>query len=146
MEAAKREGSGICHENVCRCAGYNPDFFADMARALPDAGFVIDLKQAIRAGQDIYQMADAMAGRLRHVHFSDSDASRDCLPPGKGTFNIGKFFSTIVKNGFDGGVIVELYRENFVDFVELYTSYQLLLTEVSTERKVADSFDAIRQS
>jgi sugar phosphate isomerase/epimerase len=99
---------------------------------------VLDLKQAIRAGQDIYRMAEAMAGRIRHVHFSDSDSASDCLPPGRGTFNIPKFLTFIAKTGFDAGVIVELYRENFVENVELFESYQLLLTAVSTVLKTAE--------
>ncbi len=138
LEDAERYGSRVCHENVERCAGHSPEFFVRMSDLLPRAGYVLDLKQSLRAGVDPFTMAKAMSRGLKHVHFSDSNSTSDCLPPGKGSFNTGEFLLDIAKNGFEGGVVVELYRENYGDYVELYKSYQLLLTEVSTLRNNAE--------
>ncbi|GHU81166.1 AP endonuclease [Clostridia bacterium] len=131
-EDARRYGVDLCHENVSRCVGKAPGFFAAMARLLPGAEFVLDIKQAKRAGEDPMEFVDAMGAALRHVHFSDHDDSNFCLVPGKGTFNTAKFLSAIRKNGFDGGVIVELYRENFEDIVEIMAGYQQLSDLIST--------------
>lgn len=42
-------GVTVAQENVPRCASYCPDFFRDMRQYLPDARFVLDIKQAVRA-------------------------------------------------------------------------------------------------
>ena len=38
-------GVTVAQENVPRCASYCPDFFRDMRQYLPDARFVLDIKQ-----------------------------------------------------------------------------------------------------
>jgi len=129
---AKKHGVDLCQENVQRCTSYTPEFFKAMAAALPDVGYVLDTKQAVRAGEDVYSFADSMSTRIRHVHISDHSPAHDCLAPGKGVLNIAKLLSIITKNGFDGSVIVELYRENFNDFVELERGYQQVFTAIST--------------
>lgn len=146
VEDAIANGSNLCHENVERCISHKPDFFIGLAAAIPNARFIFDIKQAVRAGYDVFEFAKAMDGKIKHVHFSSHDGSRDCLLPGKGTFNTKAFLEVIAKTGFNGGVIVELYRENFGDIVELIGGYQHLFTEVSTIRKNAEIFDIIRQN
>lgn len=146
MEDALKCGNELCHENVERCMSWCPQFFAQMKSALPHAGFVFDIKQAVRAGQDVFDFAEVMGNSIRHVHFSDHDSEHDCLPPGKGIFNTANFLSLISKNGFSGGVIVELYRKNFGDIVELFASYQQLCTEISTQLKNDETYDIIRQA
>lgn len=126
------EGVDLCHENVDRCTGWQPDFFRGMKKALPDAGFVLDVKQCVRAGVGIFEMADAMAGHLRHLHISDNTPEAECLPPGTGTFNIAELLFKLRKNAHDAGVIVELYRENFGEDVEIFASYQHLCRILST--------------
>lgn len=134
-EDARQQGIALCHENVSRCAGYCPEFFSELVKAIPDAEFVFDVKQAVRAGQDVVGFAGKLNGKIRHLHISDHNDINDCLPPGKGTFNIAKFLSNIRSVGFDGGVVVELYRENFGTIVEIYEGYQHLCTELSTASK-----------
>lgn len=132
MEDAGRHGVRLCHENVSRCTGRSPDFFAEMSRCLPEARYVFDIKQAVRAGEDVFEFAEAMGKQIAHVHISDHSSKQDCLPVGKGVFHIPEFLSYLKTQGFQGGVIVELYRENFMDFVELYEGYQQLYQYIST--------------
>jgi len=132
LEDAKAWGVELCHENVSRCAGKHLSFFAAMKKLLPDAGYVFDVKQAIRSGHDPTEMAELLGANIRHIHISDHDESRDCLPPGQGVFNIGKFLSTISQNGYSGALVVELYQENFSSIVEITQGYQLLSRGIST--------------
>lgn len=125
-------GVQLCHENVSRCIGHDPAFFKKLAACVPNAAFVLDVKQAIRSGEDVFDFARAMNGRIRHVHMSDHNSARDCLVPGRGTFNIREFLSVISSNNFDGGVIVELYQDNFDEIVEISEGYQHLCDEIST--------------
>jgi sugar phosphate isomerase/epimerase len=117
-----------------------------MTKALPKAEFIFDIKQAVRAGEDVSDFVKTIAGRIRPVHFSDHDGSHSCLAPGKGTFNIQKFLKAIKADGFHGGVIVELYGENTSGIVELLDSYKHLCTQISTVLKSDEINDKIRQT
>lgn len=132
MEDAKSQGVRLCHENVSRCSGRSPAFFREMRRQLPQAGFVLDVKQALRSGETVETFLQAMGGNISHIHISDHTDSQDCLSIGKGTFNIPEFLATLASEGYAGGVVVELYRENFGAFVELLEGYQLLSAYIST--------------
>lgn len=132
LEDARKDGVMLCHENVSRCEGCCPEFFQALSRHLPQAKYVFDVKQAVRAGQDVFAFAEAIAGRIAHVHISDHKEGKDCLSIGEGVFHIQKFLSCLRSHGFDGGVIVELYRENYRDPVELFGGYQQLLRHLST--------------
>lgn len=129
---ARKEGAEICHENVSRCTGRSPDFFLDMTRCLPDARYVFDVKQAVRAGEDVFEFVEAMGKRVAHVHISDHNVDHDCMSIGKGVFHIPEFLSYLHSQDFGGGVIVELYRENFSGIVELFEGYQQLCSDIST--------------
>jgi len=131
-EDAREQGVSLCQENVERCASHSVRFIAEMKKALPRVEYVLDVKQAVRAKQSVFEMARAMGDKIKHVHISDHTASESCLPPGKGVFNIEKLLSAIRGNGFSGGVIVELYGENFKDIVELSAGFQHLCRVLST--------------
>lgn len=130
-EEGKAHGIDLCQENVVRCASYTPHFFTQMAKALPDAGFVLDIKQVVRADEDVYRFADMMGKNIRHVHLSDHNSDQNCILPGAGILNIAKLLSIISKNGFDGAVIVELYADSFDSIVEINESYSHLSTIIS---------------
>ena len=132
VDDASTYGVSLCHENVSRCVGYSPDFFTALAAELPNAQFVLDVKQAVRSGQDVFNFAKSMGNRIKHVHISDNTCRSDCLAPGQGDFNIAKLLDIITSNGFDGGVIVELYRDNFDGIVEIFNGYQHILSHLST--------------
>lgn len=132
LQDAGNAGVKLCHENVCRCTSRSPAFFRAMAAYLPDARFILDVKQAVRAGEKVTDFLQAMSGRIAHVHISDHTESEDCLSIGKGVFHIPEFLSQLQLQGFQEGVIVELYRENFGDVVELMSGYQQLCRDILT--------------
>lgn len=131
-EDAAANGISLCQENVERCSSATPAFFRAMSEALPQVHYILDVKQAVRAGEEVLEMAAAMAGRIRHIHISDHDGPLECMVPGKGVFNIAEFLLEVRKTGFDGSVIVELYRENFADTVELSQGFAHLSSILST--------------
>lgn len=146
LEDSIAHGSMLCHENVSRCTSRDSRFFKALKKALPKAEFIFDVKQAVRAGEDVNEFAKTMSGRIRHIHFSDHCSGSDCLPPGKGSFNIRYFLERIRAEGFDGGVIVELYRENISGIVELLAGYKHLCTQISTVLKSDEASTKIRQN
>lgn len=124
MQDASASGVMLCHENVSRCAGYLPAFFQQMSAALPDARYVLDVKQALRAEQDIFSFARAMGSRIAHVHLSDHTPASDCLCMGKGILDMPRLIAQLKSQGFDGGLIMELYRGDFENTGDLLEGYR----------------------
>ncbi len=91
-----------------------------------DVEFVLDTKQAIRAGEDIFNIVDTLGDRIVHVHYSDNTPEKDCLLFGRGSFDFEKFKSKLAAKGFDGALTLEVYRGDFKDADELAASYELM--------------------
>ena len=126
-EIGREYGITVAQENVCYCLSGKLDFLKMMKRELGDyANFVLDLKQARRSKEDIFDYISALGDRLIHCHVSDGDADRDCLPVGCGNFNFGELFRRMADIGYNGKYIVELYRSNYDDFDDLKDSAERL--------------------
>ena len=120
QEAADSFGICVVQENVSRCTGGSLDFLVKMKNALGDkASFVLDVKQAHRAGNDPTEMVRALGKNIRHIHFSDSGKAGDCLKFGFGEYDNEAFFNALKEQGFDGNVVLELYRNGFGEVAEL---------------------------
>lgn len=131
---AEREGVTLLHENVSRCKSKDPQFIQGMRDYLGDGvRFVLDTKQAVRAGYTAAALREAMGPALRHVHISDYAPGQDCLPPGRGIFDIGGFLRELESSGFSGAALVEVYRDNYRTREELYDSYKLLASLAPNE-------------
>lgn len=117
---AKEFGVTVAQENICYCKSSSVKFIEDMITQLGDeVRFVVDLKQARRSNVDPFRLLDIIGDRVVHLHVSDGDASCDCLPIGKGSFNFNYLFGELDKIKYDNAMIVELYRENYKSYDEL---------------------------
>lgn len=107
-------GITIAQENVVHNFSQSPSFIRQMREALGDeCAFCFDLKQAVRAGVDGDEMLDAMGDRLVHIHLNDNAPGETCLVPGEGRVDFPALLGHAKRNGFDGSVIIEVYRKNF---------------------------------
>lgn len=122
---AREQGIVLAHENVERCIGHRPAFFEELSALLPDASYVLDVKQAMRAGYSPYEMAAAMGQGICHLHLSDHRADADCLPMGEGNLDLQKLKCTFVQTKKISAVL-ELYRTSYNEDTQLYTSYKIL--------------------
>ncbi|MDE7278264.1 MAG: sugar phosphate isomerase/epimerase [Oscillospiraceae bacterium] len=110
-ETAEEFDVCVVQENVSRCTSGSLEFLVKMKNALGDkAAFVLDTKQAHRSGTDPLDMVRALGENIKHVHFSDFGKSGDCLKFGFGEYNNLALFSELKKYGFDGSIIIELYK------------------------------------
>lgn len=126
-EMGKKYGITVAQENVERCKSRAVSFISKMKRQLDgEVSFVFDVKQAIRAGVDPFEMISAMGDSIIHVHASDNNEKCDCLPVGKGTFDFNKMLTTLKNQGFDKYIILELYRKNFNTTDDLKKGYLAL--------------------
>lgn len=120
---AGRFGVRLAQENVRsrRCA--SSAVVARMREYLgADAAFVLDLKQAIMAGEDPLAMCRAMGDRLCHLHLNDYSAQNPCILPGQGGMDYAALFRQLDKQNFSGSAVIEVYRESFGEPEELWKS------------------------
>lgn len=127
-------GITVAQENVSRCKSGSIKFCRYLKKNIPDISFVFDVKQSVRAGEDPFKMMDAMGENIKHVHLSDNDAEHDCLCVGKGTFDKNKLFKKLKAYSFSGGVLLELYRDNFNELEELWESDKIT-REIARQEK-----------
>lgn len=126
-QRAKQYGVELLQENVNLFRSNNPQFIRNMSKAIPDsAGFVLDIKQALKAGITPYKLTDAMGERLKHIHINDFSCDNQCVLPGKGCYDFERFFEYLNSIDYDGDIIIEVYRFSFDKVSELKKSYDFL--------------------
>ena len=120
FELGKTYGVTVAQENVNLMRGNDAGFVRRMRKFCGlDCAFVLDIKQAVREGKDPLALCDAMGKSLLHVHLNDNDPGSDCRLPGFGAMDYGPFLRRLVRNGFDGDFIIEVYRKSFGGLSEL---------------------------
>lgn len=127
QNSAEKYNVSLLQENVNLFRSNNICFIKDMKTEIPlSAGFVCDVKQAVRGGISPFEMVQTMGSHLRHIHINDFDHDNNCVLPGKGCFDFNLFFDTIKNAGFDNDIIIEVYRSSFETLNELLDSYKFL--------------------
>lgn len=135
-ELGESYGVMVAQENVARCTGASLTFLQDMRDTLGrQARFVLDIKQAVRSGEDPLGMLRALGKHVVHVHISDHGEYGDCLPLGKGRFQVNAFLQQLAAVQPDCSVILELYRSGFSDVSELANNYTLLQNRIRIAQK-----------
>lgn len=125
---AKSCGITLLLENVNGYCSQSPLFLRHIREELgDDVSFNFDLKQAIRAGQDPYEILDAMGDNLKNIHINDYNDKETCLLPGQGSFDYKQLFSYLQKHNYKGDMLIEVYRQNFNDLKELKTSKDFIV-------------------
>lgn len=120
-------GVTLAQENVNAFRSQDCGFIRKMREYLKeDVKFVLDIKQAVRAGRDPYEMCESMGENLVHIHINDNIPGRDCLLPGRGAMDYGKLKEILIKNHYHGDFIIEVYRKDFTELSELIDAYHFL--------------------
>lgn len=139
-EMGKQQGIIVAQENICYCRSSSLAFLKKMSQTLgDDVSFVIDIKQAKRSHITAFDVMDAIGDKAVHYHISDSNDVADCLPIGKGDFDFNEFLRRLEALGYNGSLIVELYRENYSDYDELAQC-------VCAMQKVLDKYNKFHKS
>lgn len=129
QDVARQNGVSVLQENVLRHRAGDIEFLASMQEILgKDAQFCIDVKQALRCGYDPYELIERFSGNIKHFHISDHSEESDCLLPGRGEFDFDEFFRKTRALGYDGAYIVEVYRNAYNEYGEIFNSYNFLKT------------------
>ncbi|MBO4323381.1 MAG: sugar phosphate isomerase/epimerase, partial [Clostridia bacterium] len=92
----------------------------------PNLRATLDIKQARISGYGVYDYIEEMKGRINTVHVSDVDPSGKRALPGKGITDFYRLFSVLKDAGFDGGALIEVYKDDYKDMEELKESLEYL--------------------
>lgn len=130
-EEAAQRGVSIAWENVFWCQLTTCERVRQVKAALPDVHFTLDVKQAMRAGEDPVDMAKAMGENLVHVHVCDWDEHGKLCLPGEGSFDFAGLIGELKARGYDGPVMMEPY-------LALIKSDEALRTSIRYLRKLID--------
>lgn len=123
----KEFGVTVAVENVARCKSASSAFIRNISGMLGDEfAFVLDTKQAIRAGETPMKFLEAAGSKTVHVHISDSGEMGDCLPIGRGRFDFKRFFARLSSLNPQCSIVLELYRSGFIGISDLISSYNIL--------------------
>jgi sugar phosphate isomerase/epimerase len=123
----KTFGITAAQENVNLFRSDDPEFITRMREYLgSECAFVLDIKQAVRAGEDPYAMCAAMGERIVHVHINDNKPTADCLLPGCGTMNFCVLKRQLLEFGYTGDLIIEVYRRSFGHLQELKSAKRVV--------------------
>lgn len=126
-ERAKRNGVWVLQENVANFRAHDREFLRSMCDILgDDAKFCFDVKQSIRSGYNPFELAEEFASHIVHCHISDHSISSDCLLPLNGGFDFTAFFNLMSAKGYTGAYIIEVYKDAYKNYEEIFNSYKNL--------------------
>ena len=117
-------GVRVCHENVVKHRSESPAYLKMMADYIgEDFKVVFDTKQAFRAGFCYEDFFKDLSDRIVHIHISDRNSDKDCIPPLTGDFDFETFFRRTKEIGYKGNFIIELYRWSYDEYDDVRKSY-----------------------
>lgn len=127
IEAGKKYGVRVCHENVVHHRCQSPSYLKMMKDNIGnDFKVVLDIKQAYRASFSPYEFIDALGDSIVHIHISDRNDESDCITPLRGVFDFSRLFETMKNIGYDGKYMIELYEWSYGDISEITEAYNRL--------------------
>jgi sugar phosphate isomerase/epimerase len=126
VETAEQYGVTVCLENVEWSTYNRPGVFEKIAREIPSLSGVLDIKQARISEYSYETYLTEMGNRLSHVHISDIDENGKMCLPGKGVFNFSLLIDRLKDVGFDGALLIEVYKDDYKEESELKTSCEFV--------------------
>lgn len=133
VDVAETYGIQLCAENVSWCFYSRPEMAVALREKL-GAGklkFVLDVKQAVRAGQDPFAFIEAVGEDIETVHLCDyahEDGVLKLKMPGEGEFDFARMKRELEKKGSSAQAYIEVYSDMYRDFEELQQSFQKIKT------------------
>ena len=112
-------GVKLCLENVEWSTYNRVGVFSALKTYVPNLLGVLDIKQARIAGEGYEKYLDEMRESLAYAHISDMDEKGNMCLPGQGCFDFETMIKRLQDVGFDGNLLIEVYKENYKDEAEL---------------------------
>lgn len=124
IDITEKHGVDIAYENVHWCYYNYIGFFEELKKRVPRLKGTLDIKQARLSGVDYKDYINEMKNDIVTVHLSDvKEDGKMCLP-GKGMTDYHDIFSRLYDVGFDGAMLLEVYKDDFEREEELFESLE----------------------
>lgn len=122
--AVKEHGAVLLQENVVNFRAGSTAFLKKFTESLKsDANICFDIKQAVRGGYNPIDTVKRFGRYIRHYHISDNSPESDCMLPLKGNFDFKGFYKAVEESGYKGDFMIEVYRDAYKEYGELFGSY-----------------------
>lgn len=137
LDIAEEQGITIAQENICYCKSKDIDFLRRLKENCGErVKYLLDIKQAVRAGISPFELIETLGNDIVHIHISDNSPEGDCLPVGKGSFDFVKLVEKLNGIGYDGAMLIELYRHNYGEYNELYEGMKIIEQIIAKSEKM----------
>lgn len=121
------EGVKLAQENVSWCMSSNIEFLRLLNESCKyPVYFTLDIKQAYKALVEPEKYIEVMGKNIINFHVNDRDEKHLCMLPGTGKVDYKKIISKLEGMEYDGMAIIEVYRENYLEYSELRKSKEFL--------------------
>lgn len=126
IDSTKAHGITLAYENV-HWGYYNyAGFFSELRKRTVGLKATLDVKQARQSGVFYGDYINDMANDIVTVHLSDVGADGKMCLPGKGITDFNDLFLRLKDVGFDGALILEVYKSDFETFEQLFESVEFV--------------------
>ncbi|MBQ7348381.1 MAG: sugar phosphate isomerase/epimerase [Clostridia bacterium] len=126
INTCKSYGVTLAYENV-HWSYYNyVGFYKSLKERTEGLKATLDIKQARQSGIDYSQFIKEMGEDIVTVHLSDIDDNGKMCLPGKGVTDFNDLFKRLSNVGFDGALILEVYKNDFTELGELFQSLEFV--------------------
>ena len=125
IDVCDKHGVSLAYENVHWGYYNHVGFFEQVRKRTRGLKATLDIKQARQSGFSYKDYIDEMAGDIVTVHLSDvMENGSMCLPSKKGTTDFYDIFSRLNDKGFNGALILEVYKNDYSEYKELFNSLE----------------------
>lgn len=122
IDLCDKYGLKLAYENVHWCYYNYIGFFKTLKSLTNDLKGTLDVKQARQSGIDHNLFIEEMGSDIVTVHLSDVDENGKMCLPGKGVTDFADLFKRLNGVGFNGALLLEVYKNDFNELSELYDS------------------------
>ena len=128
-DMAKEYKIKLAWENVHWCWYAKPDFASKVLQLVntDNLYFTLDMKQAAQSGFDPSDFIKNAGGKLINIHICDFERTDEhgIVPalPFHGLTDFFTFRESLQKSGYDHGMILEVYWNNFADYKQLSDNF-----------------------
>lgn len=127
IQVTKKHGITLAYENVHWCYYNYIGFFSELKKRVPDLKGTLDIKQARLSNVACGEFISEMASDIVTVHLSDIDENgKMCLPSKKGVTDYNEIFKRLKDVGFNGAMLLEVYKDDFNELEELFESLEYI--------------------
>ena len=124
IDVCEKHNICLAYENV-HWGYYNYlGFFNEIRKRTVGLKATLDIKQARQSGVAVEDLIKEMGSDIVTVHLSDVKEDGKMALPGKGITDFNLLFKRLKDVGFDGALMLEVYKDDYSNFDQLFGSLE----------------------